>query len=117
MPCDQVRTTTVSLDKIKVESVDLLVEALESLGYTVERKAGRLVARHAERGTFEYDHASGNVKQTTRYGQSATDITDVKVAYSKKVVARVATRFGWKVEQQKAKGGEAARYVATKRSF
>lgn len=111
MPCDQVQTTRCTLD---AADIGLLADALRDLGYDV-RMVGehRLIASHDEYGSLSYDSRTKTLEQTG----DAQDENAIKVAYSTAVVRKVASRFGWKVQQQQAKGNVAVKLTASKRSF
>ncbi len=120
MPCDRVYTTSVNLESLKVDDVELLVAALEDLGYTVTRTAAGIVAAHPRHGSLLYDARTGKVRQEfqERLGQSAQDLNAIKVGYSRRVVAKVATRFGWSVKEvRSASENVVAAFDATKRGF
>lgn len=120
MPCDQVVRTTVNFENIKAEDPALLVAALEAEGYAVRVVGGTLTATHPRHGTLTWDAKSGAVRQesTGAYGQTAQDVNELKVAYSKKVVAKVATRFGWTLKQKESTSeAVAVAFSADKRGF
>jgi hypothetical protein len=118
MPCDTVQRTSVNVENLKAEDVELLAKALEDLGYTVAVGAGRLRATHPEHGTLTWDATSGKLRQETGRGQAPLEVNDLKVGYSKRVVQKVATRFGWSLKEQRAEGEQIAfAFIASKRAF
>lgn len=77
MPCDEVREISINLPNL---DESLMQETLESLGI-----ANRV--------------AYLNGKLTTRSSLSSSTIEKIKVAYSHKVVIKVAKKRGWKISK------------------
>jgi hypothetical protein len=114
MPCDSVQTTNV---KLEVADLGLLADALRALGYSVDVRETSLSARHAQHGTLTYDKTAQRLSQTTSYSQTKHSAAEIGVAYSTQVVKKVASKFGWQLEQTKTKANEVVRFTAKKRSF
>ncbi len=91
MPCYQIQTTTVELGKVDPQLLDAAMQQLQ-----------------IEKTMYAYDAQAGQIKL---YGYARqTKIDEIKVAYSKQVVAKTATRFGWKL-----KTADGNKYTFTKR--
>ncbi len=98
MPCDSI--TTISLD-IKNADAAIMKKILEDKGYTIIQENEppytiykTIVFRGQDynRGSFNYE--TGVITMTGR-----TDMTWLKMEYTKEFVYRKVRKFGWKVKQ------------------
>lgn len=97
MPCDQVRTTTVDVEKM---DGPLLIEALRLLGYQTG-KDGNAIAFMCPPGTIKHRYENGKLilsgsMSTTQQGDM---VNTIKQAYSGEVVKATAARFGWELKK------------------
>lgn len=89
IPCDQRRTTTVNLD---AANLDLLVIALEKVGYSNVAKTADTVAFYVT-GQGWGSWRGGKLTVPER-----TDVDSIKRAYTRANVEDAAKRFGWAVK-------------------
>jgi hypothetical protein len=89
MPCDQIRYCRVSL---KAANRDILVRALNNLGYDATIVNGNLFATvNGYRVTFNKDNSFSIPER--RVGNKDELINEINRAYSKEVVEQVAKNF------------------------
>lgn len=105
MPCDQIQTSSIALEKA---DRDLLAQALKAEGWQVVVSGERLLfSRHTREQGFVSGVYDGHnlTLQTQQYrGVNVNEVVNsIKRAYSTQVVQAASTRFGWRV-QQKAPG-------------
>lgn len=97
MPCDQVRTTTVDVEKM---DGPLLIEALRLLGYQAS-KSGTAIVFYRENSPNRHRYEdgkiifSGNVAETLK----GEWVSQIKQSYSGEVVKATAARFGWELKK------------------
>jgi hypothetical protein len=98
MPCDQVRQTTVNLEKLSTANLTVVADALRQLGFGVVELAEGLTARKANE-TVTVNKQTGAINSTLRgYGQ-ALDNDVLKVACSQQIIQRTAKKFGWTLDE------------------
>lgn len=93
MPCNYVIQTSV---KLSAADLDVLKQALESLGYTVHKVgAGLTYSNYQGTGTFK----NGELRHPQSMGLTEDA---VKQAYSKAAVKVASKKYGWNVQENKA---------------
>ena len=112
MPCDEIRTTTVALNRA---DTTLLRQALEAEGWSVTETESRILYTRVISGTqlqVVYDGAQLNITAPA-YALTNRDqlVNSIKRAYSAQVVQAASARFGWRVKQQSP-----ARFAVTRRA-
>lgn len=99
MPCWEVRTVSIQW---KPENMDLVVEALRSLGYQVSRRTtsspsfpGFVLAKSLQ-GEVTFD----GTNLTVNSGQEHL-VNPIKRAYAEAALKQTAKRFGWQLRHTK----------------
>mgnify|MGYP001601134242 CR=1 FL=1 len=96
MPCDQVRTTTVDVEKM---DGPLLIEALRLLGYQAG-KQGTAIEFFTATSRNRHRYENGRLTfANMEAAEQATTINQIKQAYSGEVVKATAARFGWELKK------------------
>lgn len=118
MPCDQVRTHVVNLQKA---DLDRLAESLRVAGYTVTRiNAATIEGRgiRANKGSVEIVYSVGrlNVKSFS-YGDPVAIANDVKAGYAAECVKFAMEQTGWSVEFAPPTPNAVRSLAATKTTF
>ena len=112
MPCDEIRTTTVALNRA---DATLLRRALEAEGWTVAQAEGRLTITRVMNGCTvrgSYDGSELTISAPGYVGlDRAKTINAIRRAYSAQVVQAASARFGWRVRQQSP-----TRFAVTRRA-
>lgn len=101
MPCDQVRQTTVDIEKM---DGPLLIEALRILGYQAG-KDGNAIVFFTVLGSSKHRYENGKltISGNIEPAQQSTMINLIKQAYSGEVVKATAARFGWELKKNPLK--------------
>ena len=96
MPCYTIQQSQVEF-LAKSTDLTLLTEALRKLGFEVTELSGRLDLRKRDpNGYFRsgsYDCATGRLELDNTW-----DVSEIKRAYSERVVESQARKFGWQLE-------------------
>jgi hypothetical protein len=112
MPCDEIRTTTVALNRA---DTTLLRRALEAEGWSVTETESRILYTRVVNGCtirVSYDGSDLSISAPGDVGlDRSAAINAVKRAYSAQVVQAASARFGWRVKQQSP-----TRFTVTRRA-
>lgn len=92
MPCYTVRTYEVEAGKLHA---DLLVEALEAMGWSARRLGDDVVYQTKEGARGRYSAGTGRFATQG----AEVDVAAVKQQYARRAVERAAKRVGWNVKQ------------------
>lgn len=92
MPCDQIQFQSVQFADAKGHEA-LLADALRTLGYAVHQDGSYI--------SFSSDEVSGTYSQGQfSYGEDEQfDVDAVKVEFSKNVVRKSASDYGWDITE------------------
>lgn len=102
MPCYQVNTTTV---EFKQRHKDLLVKALEDLGWYAEWQGNRVTIP-------DYDLSIDLDGRTAKVDAAYVGrVNELKVAYSRQAVRKAARRVGWSHKHKGLAKGKIEGYV------
>lgn len=98
MPCDTIQTTTVQ-SELTNRDVNLLKIALESMGFTVNQKAGGFLTFYGVHKATGRSHSgtyqNGKLEEQVRGYNKPLDINAVKRSYSAQIIQKGFP--GWKV--------------------
>ena len=92
MPCYEVRTVSLELGTV---DLDMLEEALGSIGYNVARTGQRLTFTRNRR---QAEYMDGDLFIPA---DQKIDVNEIKRAYAVKAVQSAAKRFGWQMRGTK----------------
>lgn len=94
MPCDQVRTTVIEVEKL---DKSVLTKALQALGYDVS-EAGEALLFSTKSSRFVHRYEAGRFTLSNIGQNEAAWINNIKQAYSVEAVKTAAARFGWNLK-------------------
>ncbi len=93
MPCDTIQTTEIQWGENT--NIEILGEALEALGFRITSKSEKSLAATHPRGTrLEYECGSREMSIRGNFDES-----ELRRAYSTKVVERTSKKFGWQLKK------------------
>lgn len=91
MPCDTVQTMTVQ-SELANRNIDLLKAALQSMGFTVNQKAGGFLTFYGNHNATGQYHAgvyqNGKLTEQVAQGGKALEVNAIKRSYAAQIVQK-----------------------------